>query len=332
MASTRRQTTTGTTWRDVSISPLILVQGSEDYIHTRVTDSVIRQLKTQEPDTEVHHLSAAEYQPGELQILASPSLFGEKKLLVFDDMHKMTDAFVTDGLEYVQQVNPHVTLLGLHGGGTRGKRLLDAFKKSGQFIEAKPIKTERDRMEFLQTEFRTAGRKINADAIKALADAIGQNLGELAAAAHQLIADTEGQISEGTVEKYYGGRVQATAFKVADAALDGQLGQATALLRHALATGVQPVAITGSFAVKARQVARVIDTRIPTGQLASILGMAPWQAQRVSATARHWTPVNIAGAIELIARADAEAKGQARDDEFAVERMVTKVASLVGRS
>jgi len=119
--------------------------------------------------------------------------------------------------------------------------------------------------------------------------------------------------------------------KVADAALDGQLGQATALLRHALATGVQPVAITASFAMKARQVARVIDTRIPSGQLASILGMAPWQAQRVSATARHWTPVNIAGAIELIARADAEAKGQARDDEYAVERMVTKVASLVGR-
>lgn len=331
MASTGRSKPAGTSWRDVTVSPLILVQGGEDYIHTRVTDSVKSQLKQAEPDTEIHHLSAAEYQFGELQVLASPSLFGEKKLLVFADMHKMTDAFVVDGLDYVQSYNPDVTFLGLHGGGTRGKRLLDALKKAGQHIEAKPIKSDRDRMEFLQAEFRSARRRINADAIRALADAIGQNLGELAAAAQQLIADTDGTITEDVVEKYYGGRVQATAFKVADSALDGQLGPATALLRHALATGVQPVAITASFAMKARQVARVVDVKMPQGQLASVLGMAPWQAQRVSATARHWTPVNIAGAIELIARADAEAKGQARDAEFAVERMVTKIAGMAGR-
>src|SRR5699024_3438389 len=104
-----------------------------------------------------------------------------------------------------------------------------------------------------------------------------------------------------------------------------------ALLRHALATGVQPVAISASFALKARQIARIVDAKMPTNQMASVLGMAPWQAQRVTATARHWTPVNIAGAIELIARADVEAKGQARDPDFAIERMVTKVAKLSGR-
>src|SRR5699024_6244280 len=91
------------------------------------------------------------------------------------------------------------------------------------------------------------------DAVRSLSDSIGQDLGELAAAASQLIADTEGTISVEIVEKYYGGRVQATSFKVADAALDGQLGSAIALLRHALATGVQPVAITASFALKARR-------------------------------------------------------------------------------
>lgn len=331
MASTRQTKPSNTSWRDVTPTPLIFVQGGEEYIHTRVIESVKSELKQEQPDTEIHHLQASEYQSGELQVLASPSLFGEQKLLIFDDMHKMTDALVVDGLEYVQNPNPDVTFLGLHGGGTRGKRLLDALKKSGQFIEAKPIKSDRERMEFLQTEFRSARRKIEAGAIRALTDAIGQNLGELAAAAGQLIADTDGTITENVVEKYYGGRVQATAFKVADAALDGQVGSAIALLRHALATGVQPVAISASFAMKARQVARVVDARLSAGQVASALGMAPWQAQRVTATARQWSAVNIAGAIELIARADAEAKGQARDADFAVERMVTKVASLAGR-
>lgn len=328
MASPRRTKPAGTDWRAVTVSPLLLVQGSEQYIHTRVTESIKSQLKQTEPDVEIHQNSAAEYQAGELQVLASPSLFGEKKLLIFDEMHKMSDAFVTDGLEYVNYPNPDVTFLGLHGGGTRGKRLLDALKKAGAFIEAKPIKSDRDRLEFLQAEFRNARRKIEPEALRSLADAIGENLGELAAAVQQLVADTDGTITESTVEKYYGGRVQATAFRVADAALEGHLGTAIALLRHAFATGVQPVAVSGSFALKARQVARIIDATVPHNQLASVLGMAPWQVQRVTATARHWTPVNITGAVELIARADAEAKGQARDAEFAVERMVTKVATL----
>lgn len=331
MASSRRTKSPGTAWRNVTVAPLIFVQGSEEYIHTHVTETIKAQLKQTEPDTEIHHRSAAEYQAGELQVLASPSLFGEKKLLIFDEMHKMTDSFVTDGLEYINQANPDVTFLGLHGGGTRGKKLLDALKKSGEYVEAKPVKSDRDRLEFLQAEFRSARRKIDAAALRALTDAIGDNLGELAAAAHQLVADTEGTITEAIVDKYYGGRVQATAFKVADAALEGRLGPSIALLRHAFATGVQPVAVSASFALKARQVARVIDAKIPQGQLASVLGMAPWQVQRVTATARHWTPVNIAAAVELIARADAEAKGQARDAEFAVERMVTKVATLAGR-
>src|SRR5699024_150985 len=111
MASTRRQKTTGTTWRNVSPSPLILVHGSEDYILTQHIQSVKGQLRASGPDVEVQQLSDADYPPDELQLMASPSLFGDKQRLVFEDMHKMTDAFVTEAQEYVQQVNQDVTSL-----------------------------------------------------------------------------------------------------------------------------------------------------------------------------------------------------------------------------
>src|SRR5699024_12421573 len=91
MASPRRSKTSGASWRDVTVSPFILVQGGEDYIHTRVTDTIKSKLKQAEPDTEIHHLPVAEYQEGELQVLASPSLFGEKMLMVFDDIFIITD-------------------------------------------------------------------------------------------------------------------------------------------------------------------------------------------------------------------------------------------------
>src|SRR5699024_11637168 len=119
MPSLRRSKSAGTDWRAVTVAPLIFVQGSEEYIHTRVTESIKAQLKKAEPDTEIHHRSAAEYQAGELQVLASPSLFGEKKLLIFDEMNKMSDAFVNDGLEYIKQANIVEHILSLYGLMTR---------------------------------------------------------------------------------------------------------------------------------------------------------------------------------------------------------------------
>jgi hypothetical protein len=62
--------------------------------------------------------------------------------------------------------------------------------------------------------------------------------------------DTSGEVTEETVEKYYGGRVEATAFKVADAALAGRAGAALSMLRHALATGVDPVPLVAALAMK----------------------------------------------------------------------------------
>ena len=61
--------------------------------------------------------------------------------------------------------------------------------------------------------------------------AFGDDLAELAAACAQLISDASDEITEGVVDKYYGGRIETNAFKVADAALAGRSGDALALLR-----------------------------------------------------------------------------------------------------
>ena len=133
------------------------------------------------------------------------------------------------------------------------------------------------------------------------------------------------------VDTYYSGRVEATSFAVADAALEGQAARAVSLVRHAMATGVHPVMITAALALKARQVARMIDARRPAAELPSLLGVAPFQVRYIQQAARHWTAAGIAQAVEWIAQADAEAKGASRNPEFAVERAVIRVATAVSR-
>lgn len=327
----RRPKTSGADWRTVGRAPIMLLKGPEDFIATRVTDRVRAQLRESDPGLETHRIAAADYQPGQLSILASPSLFGEAKIIVADGLQEMNEAFLTDCLDYVGAPAEDVTLLLRHTGGNRGKRLLDAAVAAGVLIECQPIKSDAEKAEFVAQEFRTARRSIDPEAVRALIDANGSSLTDLAAACRQLLTDTDGTVGVEVVDRYYGGRVEATAFKVADAALSGRPGPATALLRHALATGVSAPAVTGALAMKARQIARIVDARIGQGQIASVLGVAPWQARQVQESARFWNPATIAAAVEWIAQADAEAKGLSKDAAYAVERAVTRIALTARR-
>lgn len=129
------------------------------------------------------------------------------------------------------------------------------------------------------------------------------------------------------VARYYGGRIEATGFRVADAAIAGETGQAVALLRHALATGADPVPLVAAIAAKLRVLAKVAATRGRGAGAVRDLGLAPWQVDRARKDLVHWTPEGLAAAITAVAQADAEVKGAGRDPVFAVERAVLRVAT-----
>lgn len=331
MASPRKTKADPQAWRQAQPAPVMLLRGPEDFVAIRVIDQIRSTLKDQHPDLESHRISAAEYTSGQLMVLASPSLFGENKLVIIDDLQKMTDAFLTEMMQYLDDINPDVTIICRHTGGNRGQRLTTAMNKKATVIACDAIKTDKEKSAFIQAEFKSVRRRIEPEAVKALMDAVGSATSELASAISQLVADTEGTITEGVVDQYYGGRVQATAFKVADAAMEGRLAESITLLRHALATGISEVAVTSALAMKTRQVARIIDGRMGQGQAAQVLGLPPWQVQRVLATTRFWTAPKIADAIEAVAQADAEVKGLSRSPAYAVEKMVTSVASSARR-
>ena len=145
----------------------------------------------------------------------------------------------------------------------------------------------------------------------------------------QLIADTTGTITADLVDRYYGGRVEATGFRVADAAAAGRTTEAVTMLRHALEVGVDPVPLVAVLAMKLRSLAKVSASggRADPGRL----GMAPWQIDRARQELRGWTPEGLAGAITAVADADAQVKGESRDPRYAVERAVLRVCAAHGR-
>ncbi|TRW45441.1 DNA polymerase III subunit delta [Georgenia yuyongxinii] len=335
MPPTRRKTAAappGLSWDQVELAPVVLVRGTEGLLADRAVDRLLDQARQADPEVEVTRLEAAVYEHGHLEMVASPSLFGERRMVVVEGAESMTDALLDDVLVYLRAVPDDVWLVLRHNGGTRGKKLLDAIGAAGYPVVAcESLKRDGDKADFVRADFRRARRRVDAEAVQALVEAVGADLRELGAATSQLIADTTGTITADTVLRYYGGRVEATGFKVADAAVAGHAGEAVAMLRHAVATGTGPVPIVAALAVKLRTLAKVAAVRGRSGVSAGELGLAPWQIDRARRELDGWTPEGLAQAITAVAAADAEVKGLGRDPVFAAERAVLKVAAAHGR-
>jgi DNA polymerase-3 subunit delta len=166
-------------------------------------DRVRTQVRAASPDVEVTRLGAGAYEAGALAMNVSPSLFGENKLIEVDGLESMNDAFLTDALSYLKHVEQDAVLVLRHGGGTRGKKLLDAVKAGGwPTVDCQPLKKDAEKTAFVTAEFKAAGRRITPEAVQSLVNAVGANLSELAAACSQLIADASTAVDADTVDRY----------------------------------------------------------------------------------------------------------------------------------
>lgn len=317
-------------WNQVRPAPVVLISGTESFLADRANRRLRDFLKQEDPSIEVVDLDADSYAAGELLTVASPSLFMEPRFIRVNSVEKCTDAFITETLAYLENPAENTYLVLRHNGGVRGKKLLDALRGGlggGIEVVCAELKKDTEKHDFAVAEFKTAGRRITPGALRALVSAFAGDLAELASACQQLMEDSAAEITEATVERYYGGRVESNAFKVADAALVGRRGEALVALRHALSSGADPVPIVAAFAMKVRTMAKVSGASGGGAQLASQLGMAPWQLDRARKDLAGWNEDGLARTIEALAEADAGVKGASRDPVFAIERLIATVAS-----
>ena len=317
-------------WHGMREAPIVLVTGSESYIADRVFRELRDRVRIAQPQLEVTDLDAAYYAVGTLLDVASPSLFGEPRMIRIANGESGGDDFVADIQSYLDVIADDVIVIVRHGGGNRGKKLLDTLRAHPTTLEVEcaEIKKEADRAQFASAEFNRLGVKADRAAVGALVEAFAGDLAELAAACEQIASDALGKsITKEFVDTYYEGREEVTSFAVADMAIDGNRAEALRLLRHAIQSGVDPVPLIAAFAAKLRQLAKVGGYTGSPSNAAKDLGMPPWMIDKSRSALRKWTGPTLGRAILVVAEADSMVKGAGRDPEFAVERMVDRVAS-----
>ena len=312
------------------VVPVTLVVGEEEFLVDRAVRDLIAAARDAAPGADVHDLDASGLGPGDLDTLTSPSLFGSGCVLVVRSAQNAGKDVAAGLAACVRNPAPDVVLVLTHAGGAKGKELVAGAKAAGaRMIECPKVTRFSERLDFIRTEFRRAGRRADDGAARALLDAVGSDLRELAAACGQLAADTDGPIDEAVVARYYRGRAEATGFTVADRAVEGHLVQALEQLRWALATGVSPVLICSALAQGVRLLGRVGSA--PRGAssvaLAGEVGAPPWKIDRVRQQLRGWHPNGIARALHAVAEADAQVKGEATSAAYALERAVRRIVA-----
>lgn len=310
--------------RMFSHSPVHLVVGEDEFLAERATQAIIDEAS---PAAEVTVLRAGDVTEGELLQATSPSLFAQERVVVIKD----TDLAGKEPTELLLQAAvdpaPGMTLVIVHSGKGRNKAYVPKFRKAAQVHEAGSL-NQRERQSWVQNEFRRRGVRPTPDVVGALLESVGSDLRELASAIEQLIDDTSGDLTVSDVRAYYTGVAEVSGFDIADQAVTGRVDRALASTRRALQLGISPVAITAALANKIGDIAKLYQTRGNPDKIAREIGMHPFVAKKTMQIARNWSGDAVSRAVIIVARLDAEVKGQGGDPDFAVEDAVRHIAML----
>lgn len=291
--------------------------------------AIARAVAAAGADASVHEAVGGELTAELLAELASPSLFGDTRVLVIRSLQDVAKDVVDALAATIEDDAGELVLVGHHVGGAKGKAVLESLKGVGATVVPIPkISSVRDREQFVADEVKAAGGRIDRDAAIELVAAIGNDLRELATACAQLVADVGPGISVSDVATYYRGRAESSGFAVADRAVEGNAAAAIETLRWAFATGLDPILVSSSLAANLRLIAQVgaAGGGSPDA-VAARLGLPAWKVRRAQDWLRRWRPDALARAVRAVATADADLKGAADDAAYAVERAVLTVAA-----
>jgi len=308
---------------------LTLITGPEQFLAEREMARCVTQAQAQSPDAAVTTASAADLDPAMLEQMTGTDLFSSMSIACVTGAEKTPKDIEPRLTALLAQIPDNTALIVTHAGGNQGKALLMALTKAaGAILECPAIKPGK-LASFVDQEVRAGGKRIGADAAQSLVDSVGQDTRSLAAAVSQLTSDTdEDLISLAVVNQYFAGRATVTSYAVSDDALAGKVGEAIFKLRWALSTGVSHVLITSALAASLRQTGRYLALSRTGRPSPDEVGVPAWKMRTISAVASSWSERSVAAAIRAVSQADAQIKGAAQDPDFALERLIIRLASI----
>ncbi len=258
-------------------------------------------------------LTELENQTSELATALAPSLFGEFTLLIVRNISELTDESGELIIKTLNALPDHLMLVLCHPGGVKGKRNLEAIRKTG-ILEADCAELKNEKLDAaLAAEFNKHKRRTTVEALEALRESVGTDLSELLSAISQLCVDIETDpIDAAAVHRYYLGRSEIKSWDISDAMWNAKPKEVLEQFRWAIEQDSNSApAIVAAMAKGLRTLVSFAGAPagMSDGELASYLGIHPFRIRFLRNQKKLWLPQDLARAAHLLALADRASKG-----------------------
>src|SRR5262249_39530964 len=250
----------------------------------------------------------------------SRGLFGgEARLVVVDGVESWKAADVKELEAYLSAPAP-TTVLALVGDGIkRDAALAKVVAKMGQILAYDVPKKQLP--EWVGRQFPRLGASADRDACRALVEAVGDDVGDLASEIQKLATWANGEpITRAIVEELAVGRAETPIFAVTDAwgrrdvAATLRATESLPDRSHRPRSGelIRLVASLVGHVGRVRKASRLADEGVRSSEIASRLKIHPFVAEKSAKQAANFSPEELAHVTVRLAELDAGAKGGSR--------------------
>ena len=256
--------------------------------------------------------------------LTTSSLLGGKRLVVVRAAQDLPKEQAEAIARYVEEPSPDTVLVLV---ATARTKVDAAIKKHGTVIGLDAPKGRR-LVGWLRERARARKLKLDDRAAWALIDSVGTELRDLDGALEQLATGLgEGAtVTAAAVCSAFPRQAEERIFAFTDAVGERKLSGAMTALRRLLDQGDEPLAIFGALTAHVRRLLRARPHADGGARaVGDVLGMPEWRAERMLRQVRAYREEELIRALELLARADIDMKGDFPSPQAALERTVVQI-------
>jgi DNA polymerase-3 subunit delta len=306
------------------VPPLLLLWGEDAFLLREEALAALGDIKPTEVD-------AAEWQGGELQDLATPSLFGERRALLVNDCRSLSKEAVAELAAYVAAPDPDSPLVLSCVVAERGKPPAALVKIAEALGRVRQVALPAKDLEgWLLRRAEAVALDLTPQGARSLVEVVGQDAGELAAAVEQLAGAYAGErVGPLEVGRQFKGLGEQRSWDLCDKAFGKDLPGAIRSLRSIEEGGDEALMVLGAIASRLRDLIRVraLPERLPPAEVKQRAGLRfDWQARRYQQQARNFTLEELVSIHERVTETDLALKSGATGDVA----MPVLIASIAG--
>jgi DNA polymerase-3 subunit delta len=312
--------------------PVYLVRGDDPSLLSQGLSTLLNELAGADP-LGIEHLPAEADLAVALEALSTPSLLGDRRVVVVREAGRFDAAAVEPLLEYLGEPSEESVLVLVAGGGQTNRRLLDAVRKRGHILDTGVPQKAKEKTQWVADQIAAGPVRIAPAAARKLVAHLGEDLGRLETLLAGLAAAYgEGAtVDEDELEPFLGEAGGVAPWDLTDAIDRGDTSGAVGALHRMLDGGQRhPMAVLSTLSRHVLALVRLDGAGVRSdAEAAALIGTAPFPARKALAQSRKLGSDAISRAVRLVAQADLDLRGASEwPSVLVLEVLVARLSRL----